>query len=332
MPDWVCRCGIRSLLAIRKAETSARGEEYETRLQEFVDELKTMPVAVQTDSANEQHYEVPTDYFLMCLGKHLKYSCCLYPDLHSSSLDEAEDAMLELYCKRAQLSDGQTVLELGCGWGSLCIFLAQRYPHSEITAVSNSSTQKALIVQRAAERHLTNLKVITADVVSFEAPEGAFDRVVSIEMFEHLKNYQVLLERISRWLKPSGLLFIHIFVTNSLPYHFKVESEDDWMAKHFFTGGTMPSKDLLGRFQDDMALQRQWYINGRHYSKTLEDWLVRMDNHKSDIMPLFKDTYGASNAVKWWVRWRVFYLACSELFAFENGDQWGVGHFAFVKK
>lgn len=331
LPDFIIRMGIRALLAKRLVETSASAEDYHAKLQAFVDELKGMPVAVQTAAANEQHYEVPTEYFLLCLGKRLKYSSCLYPAA-SSTLEEAEEAMLRLYCERAQLKDGQTVLELGCGWGSLCLYLAERYPRSEITAVSNSKTQKDLIMQRAQDRRLTNLKVITADVVEFDAPAAAFDRVMSIEMFEHMKNYKVLMARISQWLKPEGLLFVHIFVSNSLPYHYEVQNEDDWMARYFFTGGTMPSQDLLLHFQDDLAIQQQWYLNGKHYSRTLEDWLQRMDAHKREIIPLFRDTYGQRDTVKWWVRWRVFYLACSELFAFKGGSQWGVGHYVFQKR
>lgn len=313
--------------------TPVQGDEFYAKLQEFVEELKGMPVAVQTEAANEQHYEVPTDYFTKVLGQYRKYSCCLYTK-DSMTLEEAEVEMLELCCERARLVDGQDVLELGCGWGSLSLYMASKYPKSRITAVSNSRTQKVYIDEQAKERRLTNLHVITADVVYFSPPKGmTFDRVMSVEMFEHMKNYGELMKRISSWLKPEGHLFVHIFVHRlGLPYHYLVESEEDWMTKYFFSGGTMPSSDLLLHFQDDVSIQQQWYINGIHYSKTLEDWLVRHDAEKKSILPLFEETYGKGNALKWFVYWRLFYLACSELFAYEKGERWGVCHYLFKKK
>lgn len=313
--------------------TPASGEEMYARLQEFVEELKEMPVAVQTDAANEQHYEVPTEYFTDVLGEYRKYSCCLYTR-ENMSLEEAEVEMLETCCRRAKLENGQSVLELGCGWGSLSLFMAEMYPNSTITAVSNSRTQKEYIDAMAKKKKLKNLTVITEDVVVFRPPKGAkYDRVVSVEMFEHMKNYKELMGRVSSWLKPGGLLFVHIFVHRlGLPYHYLVESEEDWMTKYFFAGGTMPSADLLLHFQDDLAIQNQWYVNGVHYSKTLEDWLKRHDASKAKILPLFETTYGKGQALKWFVYWRLFYLACSELFAHEKGERWGVCHYLFEKK
>jgi len=310
------------------------GEEFERQLQAFVDELKSLPVAVETDAANEQHYEVPTEYFNLVLGPHRKYSSCLYPEGAKTDLAEAEELMLALCSERAELSNGQSILELGCGWGSWSLYMAAKYPESKITAVSNSKTQKEYIDGQTAARGLTNLTVITDNVVYFTPPEpGSYDRVVSVEMFEHMKNYKVLMSRIASWLKPRGKLFVHIFVHRlGLPYHYEVNGEDDWMTKYFFAGGTMPSMDLLLNFQEDLALSRKYYVNGVHYSRTLEDWLVRHDAAKSHIMPLFRQTYGEDQALKWFVYWRLFYLACSELFAYQGGERWGVGHYLFEKK
>ena len=333
VPDFIVRNGIRHLLSKRAVESTPKsGTEFYEKLQSFVQELKGMPVAVQTDAANEQHYEVPTEYFTDVLGKYRKYSCCLYTK-KGMTLEEAEVEMLELCCQRARLENGQAILELGCGWGSLSLYMAEKYPKSSILAVSNSKTQKKYIDEMAASKGLKNLTVMTADVVHFTTDKKRFDRVVSVEMFEHMKNYQELLKRISSWLKPGGLLFVHIFVhKKGLPYHYLVESEEDWMTKYFFAGGTMPSSDLLLHFQDDVSIQEQWYVNGIHYSKTLEDWLVRHDTSKSKVMHLFQETYGKDQALKWFVYWRLFYLACSELFAYEGGERWGVCHYLFQKK
>lgn len=331
VPDFVLRRGIRHLLSSRLKEESPNGEAAIAHINAFVKELKTMPLAIETDAANEQHYEVPTEYFLLSLGPHLKYSSCIYPKGHES-LGEAEEAMLNLYCERAQLRDGLDVLELGCGWGSLCLFVAAKYPGSTVTAVSNSATQRAFITQRAHERGIKNLTILTDNMVTFKAP-STYDRVLSVEMFEHMKNYQLLMQRISSWLKPGGLLFVHIFVHRRYPYHFESDNEDpgNWMAKYFFSGGTMPHMDLLLHFQDDLSIQEQWYVNGQHYSKTLEAWLLKQDAHRGSIMPIFKDTYGAHQSLKWWVYWRLFYLSCSELFNYNGGNEWGVGHYLFKK-
>lgn len=332
VPDFVVRAGIRHLLSQRAVcSTTASGEEYEDRLASFINELKQMPIAINTRDANEQHYEVPTDYFLRVLGSHLKYSSCYY-SMPGTGLDEAEEAMLALCSQRAELADGQSILELGCGWGSWCLYNAEKYPNAKITAVSNSKTQKAHIDAVAHTRGLKNVTIITADMVEFNA-EQIYDRVVSVEMFEHMKNYDELLRRISTWLVPGGKLFVHIFVhRKGLPYHYEVESEADWMTKYFFSGGTMPSMDLLLHFQNDMAIERQWYVNGTHYSRTLEAWLAKHDTEKSAIMDMFATTYGRRDANTWFVRWRLFYLACSELFAYDGGERWGLGHYRFVKK
>ncbi|GFR50780.1 hypothetical protein Agub_g13045 [Astrephomene gubernaculifera] len=332
VPDFVLRFGIRYLLSVRVAEVP---KDLETRLRrtiEFVEELKGMPIAVNTCEANEQHYEIPTPYYLLCLGNHLKYSSCLYLSPRDT-LAQAEFNMLDMYCQRAQLAPGQRVLELGCGWGSFSLFAAARYPASSFTAVSNSATQKAFIDEEACKRGITNLTVITANMVDFEAPGEPYDRVVSIEMFEHMKNYQKLLKKVSGWMRPGGKLFVHIFVHRTTPYHFEVQSEEDWMSKYFFTGGTMPSLDLLLYFQDDLTIRNQWYVNGRHYSRTLEDWLVRHDRNRREVLSILAGAYrgSADSASVWFHRWRIFYLACSELFRYNGGEEWGVAHYLFEK-
>lgn len=325
LPDRLIRIGIRRLLAQRLREESARYDRAA-----YVADLKTRALAEQTQAANEQHYEVATPFYLYCLGRNLKYSACLYPT-GQETLDQAEDAMLALYAERAQLADGQHILELGCGWGSLCLYNARRFPNAKITAVSNSRTQKEYIDTEARKRGLHNLRVITCDINAFDITPGQFDRVVSVEMFEHLKNYELLFRNIARWLKPGGLLFTHIFTHSRLSYHFVARDASDWMSRYFFTGGQMPAHDLLPQFQDDLRLVQDWKLSGTHYQRTAEHWLQNMDRHKEEILPLFADTYGRDQAVKWWAYWRVFYMACAELWGYRNGEEWLVSHYVFRK-
>ena len=332
LPDAVIRFGIRQRLAnvlAKNQETSVEAQK--ARLMRHVAELKAMPVAIGTQEANEQHYEVPTRFYQLCLGKHLKYSSGYWP-CETTTFDESEATMLQMTCERAELVDGQRILELGCGWGSLSLWMAEQYPNARITSVSNSRTQKEFIDAVALKRGLKNLTIVTANMVTFEGVGvGIFDRCVSVEMFEHMKNYQELLRRISIWLKPGGKLFVHIFTHREYAYHFEATSDAEWMAKYFFTGGQMPSDDLLLYFQDHLRLEDHWCISGTHYSKTSEAWLSKMDANKGSIMPLFRQTYGDDQAVKWWCYWRIFFMACAELWGYRNGEEWIVSHYRFSK-
>lgn len=331
VPDFLIRQGIRKLLTQRLQDENKGGPEaQQNHLMELIEELKKSDIAVNTKDANEQHYELPTAFYQYCLGKHLKYSSGFWkPGI--TDLDTSERDMLQLTCERAELMDGQEVLELGCGWGSLSLYMAANYPRSKFTVVSNSKTQKTYIDEQSAKRGITNLTVITADINVFTI-DSTFDRIVSVEMFEHMRNYQKLLKKVSLLLKEKGKLFIHIFTHKEYSYKFEVIDESDWMSKYFFTGGIMPSDHLLLYFNDHVTIEKHWHVNGMHYSKTAEAWLQNMDKHKKEIMPLFEDTYGHEKALKWWVYWRIFYMACAELWGYNNGDEWMVSHYLFHKK
>ena len=330
IPDPLIRIGIRRLLATTLREhRRANVEEQRAALLAHIAGLKQSPIAIQTRDANEQHYEVPTHFYQLCLGKRLKYSSGLWTD-GITTLDAAEEKMLALTCERAELADGQRILELGCGWGSLSLWMAEKYPHSEITVVSNSRTQKEHIDAEAVRRGFKNLTVITCDMNVFDIA-AQFDRVVSVEMFEHMKNYQLLLARIARRLAPGGKLFVHIFTHRRFAYHYEDKGPDDWMTRYFFAGGQMPSDDLLLYFQDDLRIEQHWCVSGTHYQKTAEAWLANMDVNRAEIWPLFEQTYGADKVKRWWTYWRVFFLACAELWGYRDGNEWHVSHYRFQR-
>ena len=330
LPDPVLRFGIRRLLAarLRKERPETPGER-EAAVDRLAEELSASPVATHTREANEQHYEVPTELFRKVLGPHLKYSACLWPE-GVSSLGEAEEAMLALTTERAGIEDGQEVLELGCGWGSLTLWLLERHPGLRLTAVTSSTTQRGFVVERAEERGLADrLEVVVSDVRELEAGRfrGRFDRVVSVEMFEHLRNWPRMLERIAGWLAPDGRAFLHVFCHREIGYPFEEEGASDWMTRHFFTGGLMPAADLLDRFDSHLTIEERWLVDGTHYAKTAEAWLRNQDAHEAEILPILERTYGPENRDRWWHYWRLFFLACAELFAYRNGQQWMVAHY-----
>ncbi|MEJ7137914.1 SAM-dependent methyltransferase [Amphibiibacter pelophylacis] len=333
LPDPLVRLGMRQLMRQRlRDEGAGQPALRQQKWQTLLADLRSSPIAIETQAANGQHYEVPAEFFHAHLGPHLKYSGCLYPT-GSESLDQAEAAMLALYAQRAQLQDGQRVLDLGCGWGSFSLWAAAQFPGSEIVGLSNSHGQREFIEAQARERGLNNLRIVTGNIVDVELPpevlQGGFDRVVSVEMFEHMKNYGLLLAKISRWMKDDAQLFVHIFAHRELAYHFEVNGASDWMSKYFFTGGTMPSLDLLAQFQDDLALQEQWWVDGTHYERTANHWLERLDARRAELMPLMVQTYGADQAAVWFQRWRMFYMAVAELFGYADGSEWGVAHYRF---
>jgi len=329
LPDALIRRGIRGFLRKRLQNEYHGDTEIERQRQsEFFATLRSSPLAIETDAANYQHYELPPAFFAQVLGPRRKYSSCLYP-VGVTGIAAAEEAMLAETCNRAGLENGMDILELGCGWGSLTIWMAEHYPDARITALSNSAPQREYIQSVCRDKAFTNVRVITADMNHFSIDE-TFDRVVSVEMFEHMRNYAELLRRISGWLKPDGRLFVHIFGHRERAYFFETEGDDNWMGRYFFTGGIMPSDHLLFYFNDHLLVENHWRVNGRHYQQTCEDWLMLQDARREQIMPILEEVYGEEAEI-WFQRWRVFFMACAELFGYKDGNEWFVGHYLLRK-
>lgn len=332
LPDALLRLGVRRLCARRLEQERSGGLQAQAqRVQQHLAQLRSSELALHAEAANAQHYELPPEFFVHCLGPRLKYSSAYYPTGHES-LAEAEEAMLVLYGERAQLQDGQDILELGCGWGSLTLWMAQRYPHARICAVSNSNLQRAHIESRCRERGLVNVTVITRDVNRLELPAAGFDRCVSIEMFEHMRNYETLLARIACWLRPQGKLFVHIFAHRTLPYRFETTGEDNWMGRHFFTGGQMPASDTLLWFQRDLQVEHHWQLDGTHYQRTADHWLENQDRHRAQVLAVLRRFYGEDQARLWFQRWRMFWMACAETFGYDQGREWLVAHYRLTQR
>jgi cyclopropane-fatty-acyl-phospholipid synthase len=326
VPDSVIRAGIRRLLDRKLKEIHATDVEKAAIIKNrFVQMMGESPVALVPHLANEQHYELPAAFFSEVLGRNRKYSCCYWPT-GVEDLDSAEDAALQLTVERAGIEDGMKVLDLGCGWGSLSLWIAEHFPNSSVTSVSNSQSQHDYIVRAAENRGLENIQVHVCDMNDFAA-RGTYDRVVSVEMFEHMRNYPELFRRISNWLEPDGRFFMHIFCHRTTPYEYIDRGPSDWMSRHFFSGGIMPSADLPMRIGGDLAVERHWQWSGNHYARTLRAWLDTMDARKGAVMPILEGTYGKEQADRWRMRWRIFFMACEELFAYNGGREWYVSHY-----
>jgi cyclopropane-fatty-acyl-phospholipid synthase len=330
LPDWMVRRGIRRLLRKRLVQECADDPAASAeRLQQWLAECDASPIAVATQAANEQHYEVPAAFYQHVLGRYRKYSSGLWPD-GVQTLDDAEAAMLELTCQRAGIEDGMRVLDMGCGWGALSLWIAKHFPSCQVVGVSNSSSQRANILARAAEAGLRNVEIVTADINAFVAP-GSFDRIVSVEMMEHTRNWRLLLQRAASWLLPTGKMFVHVFTHRSVGYAFAQDGKDDWMAREFFTGGQMPADQQMLHFQDDLLIENHWRVSGTHYARTAEAWLANFDRNQAQLEPVLREAYG-DRAVPMGNLWRVFFMACAELWGYRHGNEWLVSHYLMRRR
>ncbi|CAH2066026.1 unnamed protein product [Thlaspi arvense] len=331
LPDVVIRRLTRLLLASRlRSGYKPTAELQLSDILRFVNSIKEMPIAINTEMPKTQHYELPTAFFELVLGRNMKYSSCYFSN-DSSNLEDAEEAMLALYCERAKVEDGHIVLDVGCGWGSLSLYIARKFSNCKLTGLCNSKTQKAFIDEQCRKLGIKNIKIIVGDISTFE-DEGTYDRVFSIGMFEHMKNYGKLLKKIGSWMKEDSLLFVHYFCHKTFAYHFEDVNDDDWITRHFFSGGIMPSANLLLYFQENVSIVDHWLQNGKHYANTSEEWLKQMDKEIVAVKEIMEITYGKEEAVKWMVYWRTFFIAVAELFGYNNGEEWMVAHFIFKKK
>lgn len=329
LPDFVVVWATQLILRGRVRSLPQQPGALHDYVNAFVDDLRERPVAECAEQANAQHYEVPAEFFQLVLGRRLKYSAGYWPP-GVGDLDQSEEAALQLFAERARLVDGQQVIDVGCGWGSLTLFVAERYPRSHVTCLSNSRAQSLFIVEQCRRRGLNNVRSIVADLATFDDPElaGRFDRAVSVECFEHMKNYDRLLAKVAAWLRPQGKLCVHVFVHAGAPYHF---DDDGWMSREFFSGGTMPSDHLFLRFARHLRVEKHWAIDGTHYARTCWSWLARMRARRAAVVDIFARTYGANNARRWFVKWELFFIACAALFQYKNGSQWYVSHYLFEK-
>jgi cyclopropane-fatty-acyl-phospholipid synthase len=321
LPDVIIRGAIHRLCSRTAAKFATGNAESDAW---FADEMAARAIAEHAGAANAQHYELPAAFFAYVLGPNRKYSSCFYKE-PASTLQEAEEEALRQTVEHAELADGQSILELGCGWGSLSLWMARRFPHAQVTAVSNSHSQRAFIEGEAARSGLTNLRVVTSDMNVF-APAVRFDRIVSVEMFEHMMNWRELMTRVRSWLKPDGRFFLHIFTHRTGAYLFDHADGDDWIARHFFTGGVMPSHHLIRQYADLFEIEKEWRWSGTHYQRTAHDWLSNFDAHRDAIESVLREVYGSDTAL-WMRRWRWFFLATAGLFGYAEGSEWGVSHY-----
>lgn len=329
LPDPLLRLGIRRMCAQRlKDERKGGPDAVFARQQAWLEGLRSSAGALQSDGASPQPQELPAEFFQLCLGKNLKYSACFW-DESTTSLNQAEEKMLRLYCERAELCNGQRILELGCGWGALTLWMAERYPDARITAVSNSPLQRAHIEARCRERAIFNVEVVVADVGRLACDAASYDRVLAVEMFEHMRDYKQLLSRIAGWLVPGGKLFVHLFCHHELLYLFEAQDKDSWLGRHFFTGGLMPAADTLLQFQDELSVEQRWLLPGTHYEKTANAWLQNQDRQHDQVMGVLRTLHGVAGAPVWYQRWRMFWMACAELFGYAGGNEWMVAHYRF---